>query len=93
MLDAKPIPRVLSRHNLLIGGERECVLVSALICGGVALASMTLVAFIICGVLWIISLTLFRWLAKADPQMTMVYRRNLKYAGYYAAFSRPYRKK
>jgi type IV secretory pathway TrbD component len=93
MLDAKPIPRVLSRHNLLIGGERECVLVSALICGGVALASMTFVAFIACGVLWIISLTLFRWLAKADPQMTTVYRRNLKYAGYYPAYSRPYRKK
>jgi type IV secretory pathway TrbD component len=50
MLDAKPIPRVLSRHNLLIGGERECVLVSALICGGVALASMTLVAFITCAI-------------------------------------------
>jgi type IV secretory pathway TrbD component len=91
-LAAKPIPRVLSRHNLMLGGEREPVLVSALICGGVGLASMTFIAFIVCGVLWLALLTVCRWMAKADPQMTKVYVRAVKIKGYYPAFSRPYRK-
>jgi type IV secretory pathway TrbD component len=92
MLDTKPIPRVLSRHNLLIGGERELVLISGLVCGGVAITSMTFLAFFVCGGLWWLALSLARWLAKADPQMTKVYQRNLKYRGYYPAFSRPYRR-
>jgi len=91
-LDAKPIPRVLSRHNLILGAEREPVLVTALMCGGVALSSMTIVAGVVCGVIWLASLALFRWMAKVDPQLTRVYQRNLKYRGYYPAASRPYRK-
>ncbi|HEY1561573.1 MAG TPA: conjugal transfer protein TrbD [Caulobacteraceae bacterium] len=86
-LAAKPIQRVLGRHNLVLGGEREPVLVSALLCGGVALASMTFAAFVICGLI-----TVCRWMAKADPQMTKVYIRTVKIKGYYPAFSRPYRK-
>jgi type IV secretion system protein VirB3 len=91
-LAAKQIPRVLSRHHLLIGGEREPVLISALICGGVAISSMTIVAFVVCGTLWFTSLMVWRWMAKADPQMSRVYQRNLRYRGFYPAFSRPYRK-
>ena len=90
-LAAKPIPRVLSRHNLLMGGERELVLVSALLCAGVAVSSMTIVAALACGSLWLLSLAVFRWMAKADPQLSRVYQRHLKYRGYYPAFSRPYR--
>jgi type IV secretory pathway TrbD component len=92
-LDAKPIPRVLSRHNLLIGGEREPVLLSALVFGGVAASSMTIVAFVICGLLWCMSLAVWRWMAKADPQLSRIYRRSLKYRGFYPAYSRPYRRK
>ena len=91
MLAAKPIPRVLSRHNLVLGGEREPVLVSALLCSGVAMASMTIVSFVVCGLLWLVLVTVCRWMAKADPQMTKVYRRNVQMRGYYPAFSRPYR--
>jgi type IV secretory pathway TrbD component len=90
-LVAKPIPRVLSRHNLVLGGEREPVLVSALLCGGVGLASMTIMGFVTCGALWLALLTVCRWMAKADPQMTKVYVRAVKIRGYYPAFSRPYR--
>ena len=91
-LHAKPIARVLSRHNLLIGGEREPVLVSALVCGGVALSSMTLIGFGVCGALWVCSLAVWRWMAKADPQMTLIYQRSLRFRGFYPAYSRPYRR-
>jgi len=46
----------------------------------------------VCGVIWLLALTVARWMAKADPQLTKVYRRNLQYVGFYPAFSRPYRK-
>jgi type IV secretion system protein TrbD len=91
-LEAKPIPRVLSRHNLLMGGEREPVLISGLVFGGVAVSSMTIVAIVSCGLLWFLSLAVWRWMAKADPQLTRIYQRNLKYRSYYPAFSRPYRR-
>lgn len=91
MLAAKPIPRVLSRHNLIMGCEREPLLVSALVCGGVGLSSMTMIAIVICTALWGACLFIFQWMAKADPKMLMVYRRTLLYRGYYPAFSRPYR--
>jgi type IV secretion system protein TrbD len=90
-LAAKPIPRVLARHNLVLGGEREPILVSALLCGGVGLASMTFAAGVTCGLLWLGLLTVCRWMAKADPQMTKVYGRAVKIKGYYPAFSRPFR--
>lgn len=89
MLAAKPIPRVLSRHNLVMGCEREPLLVSALVCGGVGVSSMTLVAAVVCATLWGGSLALLRWMAKADPQMLMVYRRTLNYRDHYPAHSRP----
>jgi type IV secretory pathway TrbD component len=88
----KPIPRVLSRHQLLMGCEREPLLVSALIFGGVAVSSMTFVAFIICGSLWGLSLMIWRRCAKVDPYLVRIYQRSLRHPAYYPAFSRPYRK-
>jgi type IV secretory pathway TrbD component len=90
-LAAKPIPRVLWRHHLLMGGEREAVLISAIACAGLALTAMNLVAFIVCGVLWAAVQTMWVWLAHVDPQMIAVYRRHIKYERYYPPFSRPYR--
>jgi type IV secretory pathway TrbD component len=91
MLAQKPIPRVLSRHNLILGCEREPILVSALACGGVGLASANTAGIVSCAILWLALLQALRWMGKADPQMFSIYRRSRKYRGYYPAFSRPYR--
>jgi len=91
-LAAKPIPRVLSRPHLLLGAEREPVLIAALLFGGVAVASMTIIAWVVCGGLWALALMIFQWVAKFDPQFSKVYVRNLRYRSHYPAFSRPYRK-
>lgn len=90
-LAVHPIPRVLSRHNLILGGEREPVLVSAIVSGMLAVPTMNLIGIVAGGVLWVASLQAWRWMAKADPQATKVYIRSLRYRGYYPAFSRPYR--
>jgi type IV secretion system protein TrbD len=83
--------RVLHRPALLLGGEREPVLMTLIIAGGLALSGMNLVSFAVGGGLWFLAIGAFRWMAKADPQMTKVYVRQLRYRGYYPARSRPYR--
>jgi type IV secretion system protein TrbD len=88
----RPIPRVLWRNNLLLGGERDLVMFGALLFGSVGMSASNLVAYVVCGIGWAGWLAACRWLAKADPQMSKVQIRKLKYRAYYAAHSRPYRK-
>jgi type IV secretory pathway TrbD component len=84
--------RVLHRPALFLGGEREPVLLTAVIAGGVAVSGMNAVSFLAGAVLWFASIPLFRWMAKADPRMTKIYLRQLQYRGYYPARSRPWRR-
>ncbi len=86
-----PLYRALHRPNLFLGGERELVLISAVVCAGVAVSSLNLVAGIIGLSVWIILIGLLRMMAKADPQMSKVYLRQLDYRPYYAPRSRPFR--
>lgn len=83
--------RVLHRENLFLGGEREPALMTAIIAGGLAVSGMNAVSFVVGSVLWFAALPALRWMAKADPQMTRVYLRHLRYRGYYPARSRPWR--
>jgi type IV secretory pathway TrbD component len=84
--------RVLHRPSLFLGGELEPVLLTAILAGGVAVSGMNTVSFLVGVVLWFGSIPLFRWMAKADPRMTKVYLRQLRYRGYYPPRSRPWRR-
>jgi type IV secretion system protein VirB3 len=86
-----PFHRALHRPNLVLGGERELALFAAVVCGGLAVSAMNLVAAVIGLVVWLFSITVLRMMAKADPQMSKVYLRYVKYAPYYPARSRPFR--
>ena len=83
--------RVLHRPSLFLGGEREPALLAAIIAGGLAVSGMNAVSFLVGAALWFTSIPLLRWMAKADPQMTKVYLRQLRYRGYYPVRSRPFR--
>jgi type IV secretion system protein VirB3 len=83
--------RVLHRPSLFLGGEREPALMIAILAGGLAVSGMNTVSFVIGAAVWFASIPLLRWMAKADPQMTRVYLRQLQYRGYYPARSRPWR--
>lgn len=87
-----PVYRVLYRPNLFLGGERELVLITAIACGGVAVAGMNIVSAVVGAAVWLTCIGLFRLMAKADPYMTKVYRRQLVLQQYYPARSRPYRR-
>lgn len=83
--------RVLHRPSLFLGGEREPALMTLIVAGGLAISGMNTVSFLVGGTLWFSAIPVLRWMAKADPQMTKVYLRQIKYRGYYPARSRPFR--
>lgn len=83
-----PLHRALYRPTLMLGGERELVLFSGSLAGGLALTALNLPAIIAGAALWLVCLFGLRMMAKADPQMSKVYMRAVKYQGYYPARSR-----
>ena len=86
-----PFHRVLHRPGLFLGGEREPALITAIVAGGLAVSGMNTVSIATGAAVWFGAIPLLRWMAKADPQMTKVYLRQLRYRGYYPARSRPFR--
>lgn len=86
-----PFHRALHRPQQIMGGERELMLFSMLVAGGLAISAMNLVAAVMGGVIWLVCAYALRRMAKADPNMSKVYVRQLKYGHYYGPFSRPYR--
>jgi type IV secretory pathway TrbD component len=85
------IRRALHRPQPIWGGERELMLFSLLVAGGITIAAMNGVATLIGLVLWLACVYGLRKMAKADPAMSKVYLRQLRYRDYYGPFSRPWR--
>jgi type IV secretion system protein VirB3 len=80
--------RALHRPNLFLGGERELVMMTAIICAGLAVSSLNLIAIGVGAGLWLVLIGVFRMMAKADPYMSKVYLRQLKHGPYFPARSR-----
>jgi type IV secretion system protein VirB3 len=70
-----PIHRALHGPNLILGGECEPVLITAIICAGVAVSALNLVAIGVGGLVWLVATFVLRMMAKADPYMSKVYLR------------------
>ncbi|MDR3740811.1 MAG: conjugal transfer protein TrbD [Terracidiphilus sp.] len=83
--------RVLYRPSLMLGGEREPVLVTLVTAVGLAMSGLNAVSIGFAVALWFVGIGVFRLMAKADPYMSQVYMRQLAYRVYYAARSRPAR--
>jgi len=86
-----PFHRVLHRPNLFLGGEREPALLTLIVAGGLAVSGLNTVSFLVGAALWFTAIPVLRWMAKADPHMSKIYLRHIRYRGYYPARSRPYR--
>ena|SRR5687768_15217510 len=80
------IHRSLNRPHLLLGAERSLVLLAGLVTalllfsGNISIVSITLAVTFWSGSFW----ALVR-MAKADPQMSRVYQRHIRYRSYYNA--------
>ena len=86
-----PFYRALHRPQQIMGGERELMLFSMLIAGGLIVSAMNILATVIGVFLWFLCAFFLRQMAKADPNMSKVYTRQLRYRNYYGPFSRPFR--
>jgi type IV secretion system protein TrbD len=84
---ALTIHRALIRPVLLMGAERELVLITG-ITAAVFVLSLQRPLFALVGViLWLVGLAVLQRAAKADPEISRVYLRHLRYRPYYAAQS------
>ena len=91
-LHHKRIHRALSRPNLLLGADRELVLLTGL--GSVILVFVVLTVYsAVLGVAtWFTLVGLLRWMAKTDPLMRRVYIRHIRYRQHYRPTSSPWRR-
>jgi type IV secretion system protein VirB3 len=85
-----PVHRALVRPMLLMGGERELVMMSGLI-AGIFIVSFLKVWSITFGVvLWLVSVYFLRRMAEKDPVMSKVFIRSIRYPKYLLPQSTPF---
>ena len=79
----------LGKPDLLMGCERKPLILSAMIPVSFVMG-FDLFAAIAGGVLWVVLVAILRQIAKADPVMSKVYPRHIKYNVFYPAHSTPF---
>lgn len=86
------VHRALSRPNLLLGADRELVLLTAL--GAIILIFVVLTWYAtLFGIaVWTVVVAALRMMAKSDPLMRRVYLRYISYRTSYRATSSPWRR-
>lgn len=73
------IHRSFNRVNTFMGGDRELVMISALIAVVIVMQGQSFLGFIIATVFWLIMLAVARQMNKVDPQMRHVFVADLKF--------------
>ena len=86
------IHRALSRPNLLMGADRELVLVTGLASIILIFVVLTWISALFGLAVWTVIVGLLRMMAKADPQMRPVYLRHIAYRPHYRPTSSPWRR-
>jgi type IV secretion system protein TrbD len=74
-----------NRHNLLLGCDRELLLLSGLLSATLIFALVTWWGVIAGIVLWIVAVAVLSRMSKADPMLRQVYIRHVKYRPFYPA--------
>ena len=86
------IHRALSRPNLLMGADRELVLVTGLASIILIFVVLTWISALFGLAVWSVIVGLLRMMAKADPLMRRVYLRHITYRSHYRPTSSPWRR-
>ena len=91
-LQRNRIHRALSRPNLLMGADRELLLLTGLAAVILIFVVLTVYSALIGIAVWIVIAGVLRMMAKADPLMRKVYIRHISYRPYYKATTSPWRR-
>lgn len=86
-----PIRRAGNRDNLVLGGDRELVMMSGLLAGALIFSALEIKAVVVGGLIWFVAIQVLRSMAKSDPKMRFVYMRQRLYKKYYPPRSTPFR--
>lgn len=86
------IHRALSRPNLIMGADRELVLLTGLAAVILIFVVLTWFSALLGAAIWIGVVAILRMMAKADPLMRKVYIRHIQYRQIYRPTSTPWRK-
>jgi type IV secretion system protein TrbD len=86
------VHRALSRPSLLMGADRELVLLTALAAVILIFVVLTWYAALFGIAMWLVAVGALRMMAKADPLMRRVYVRHISYKPHYRATSTPWRR-
>ena len=76
-----------NRPNLLLGGDRELVLVMVMVSGGLAFSLACWWGVAVAIVLWLVSVAVLQRMGKADPLLRPIYVRHIRYSSFYLAKS------
>ena len=91
-LQRNRIHRALSRPNLLMGADRELVLLTGLAAVILIFVVLTPYSALFGVLIWIVIVGALRMMAKADPLMRKVYARHTRYRHHYLPTSSPWRR-
>jgi type IV secretion system protein TrbD len=91
-LQRNRIHRALSRPSLLLGADRELVLVIGLASSILVFVVLTIYAVLFGVLLWVFSVGCLRMMAKSDPFMRPVYLRYIAYRPHYRSTTSPWRR-
>lgn len=86
------IHRALSRPNLLLGADRELVLLTGLAAAILIFVVLTWYAALFGVAIWLMAVAVLRMMAKTDPLMRKIYIRHISYRASYRATSTPWRR-
>ncbi|CAM5273342.1 hypothetical protein AFEL58S_00105 [Afipia felis] len=86
------IYRALSRPNLLLGADRELVLMTGLAAVILIFVVLTWFSVMLGLLVWSGIVGILRMMAKVDPMMRHVYLRHIRYRPHYRPTSTPWRK-
>ena len=82
------IHRSLNRPHLLLGAERGLVLMSGVITAVLMFSgNLSILTSVLAVLFWTCSFWALVRMGKADPQMSQVYQRHIRYRPYYSAHS------
>ena len=76
-----------NRPQMVLGGDREMVLLSALMAAMLIFALVTWWGVVAGLLLWVSAVAVFSRMGKADPMLRQVYIRHVKYRAFYPAKS------
>jgi len=91
-LQRNRIHRALSRPNLLMGADRELLLVTGLVAIILIFVVLTVYYALFGVTVWIVIVSLLRMMAKSDPLMRQVYARHISYKSHYRPTAAPWRR-